>query len=177
MPTIFSHAIFAGFTGKAILKKPVSGWFWLLLAACAIIPDADIIGYSLGVQRGSMLSHRGFTHSIAFAILFGGVTALFARKFLKTNLSFAKLFVFFSLATLSHPLLDMLTNGGSGVALFAPLSNARFVFPWRPIEVSPIGLRFFTDRGWVVIVSEFVWVWLPAVALFVLSSIVRKGRK
>ena len=177
MPTIFSHAVFAAVTGKAFLKKPVSGWFWLLTAGCAMIPDADVLGYSLGVARGGMFSHRGFTHSIMFAILFGIFTAFIARRFLKTPLSFAALAIFFSLATLSHPLLDMLTNGGSGVALFAPFSGERFASPWRPIEVSPIGLRFFSDRGVVVILSELLWVWLPAFAVLMLAEFVFKRKK
>jgi inner membrane protein len=177
MPTIFSHAVFAAVTGKAFLKKPVAGWFWLLTAVCAMIPDADVFSYSFGAARGGMFNHRGITHSIVFAVLFGAFAAFIARRFLKTPLSFARLAVFFALAVFSHPLLDMLTNGGSGVALLAPLSGQRFAFPWRPIEVSPIGLRFFSDRGWAVIASEFFWVWLPAIAIFVLSLIVRKGRK
>ena len=177
MPTIFSHAVFAAVTGKGFLKKPVSGLFWLLTAVCAIIPDADILGRSFSVARGGMFSHRGFTHSVVFAVLFGMLAAMIARRSMKTPFSFAKLAVFFSLATFSHPLLDMLTNGGSGVALFAPLSSERFAFPWRPIEVSPIGLRFFSDRGWIVIVSEMIWVWLPAAVILVLSNIVRKGKK
>ena len=177
MPTIFSHAIFAAVTGKAFLKKPVSAGFWFLTAVCAMIPDADVLSYSFGAERGGMFSHRGFTHSIVFAVLFGTFAAFIARRFLKAPFSSARLAVFFSLATFSHPLLDMLTNGGSGVALFAPLSGRRFAFPWRPIEVSPIGLRFFSDRGRAVILSEMLWVWLPATAIFVLSLIVRKGRK
>jgi inner membrane protein len=177
MPTIFSHAIFAAVTGKAFLKKPVSVWFWFLTAVCAMIPDADVLGYSFGVSRGGMFSHRGLTHSIAFAVLFGAFAAFVARRFLKTPFSLARLAVFFSLVTFSHPLLDMLTNGGSGVALFAPLSGQRFAFPWRPIEVSPIGLGFFSNRGWAVIVSEFIWVWLPALTILGLSIIVRKSLK
>ena len=177
MPTIFSHAVFATVTGKAFLKKGVSGWFWFLTAVCAMIPDADVLAYSFGAGRGGMFSHRGFTHSIFFAVLFGAFAALIARRLLKAPLSFARLAVFFSLDTLSHPLLDMLTNGGSGVALLAPLSGQRFAFPWRPIEVSPIGLRFFSDRGLDVMVSEFVWVWLPALTILGLSMIVRKGLK
>jgi inner membrane protein len=174
MPTIFSHAIFATLLGKSAVSKSVSFWFWLLTAVCAMIPDADVISYSFGVERGSMFSHRGFTHSIFFALLFGGFVALIAHKFLKTGISFAKLAVFFALAVFSHPLLDMLTNGGSGVALFAPFSAERFAFPWRPIEVSPIGFGFFSARGLVVILSEFVWVWIPAITILGLSMIVRK---
>lgn len=177
MPTIFSHAIFAAVAGKAFLEKPVSYWFWFLTAACAMIPDADVISYSFGVERGSMFSHRGFTHSIVFAVLFGNFAAFIADKFLRTGISFAKLGVFFSLAVFSHSLLDILTNGGSGVALFAPLSGERFAFPWRPIEVSPIGLRFFGERGLSVILSEFVWVWLPAITILGLSMLVRKSLK
>lgn len=177
MPTIFSHAVFAAVTGKAFLKKPASAGFWFLTAGCAMIPDADVIGYSFGVARGSMFSHRGFTHSIVFALLFGSFAAFIARRFLKSKLSLPALVFFFSLATFSHPLLDMLTNGGSGVALFAPFSNARFAFPWRPIEVSPIGLRFFSDRGIVVILSEILWVWIPAFVILMLAKFVFKRKR
>lgn len=169
MPTIFSHAIFAVVIGKAGIKKSVTFWFWFLAAICAIIPDADVFLRSFGVERGSLFSHRGFTHSIFFAALFGGFVALIAHKFLKTGISYAKLFVFFALATFSHPFLDMLTDGGSGVALLAPFSNERFFLPFRPIEVSPIGLGFFSRRGIEVILSEIVWIWLPALVAFIIS--------
>lgn len=177
MPSIFSHAFFAAVTGKSLFSKPISAWFWFLIALCAIIPDADVVTRSFGVERGSIFSHRGFTHSIFFAVLFGSLTAFFAHKFLKTNLSLIKLIVFFSLATVSHPLLDMLTNGGSGAALLAPFSNERFFFPWRPVEVSPIGFGFFSERGAAVIFSEISWIWLPATIIFLTAKITRKLSK
>lgn len=177
MPTIFSHAIFAGVTGKSFLKKPVSFWFWVLTALCAMIPDADAIGFLFRVPYDNMFGHRGITHSFLFAVLFGILVALFVHKYLQTGLPLAALIVFFSSATFSHPLLDMLTNGGLGVALFAPFNNERFFFPWRPIEVSPIGVRFFSSRGLSVILSEIVWVWLPAIIIFIIAIIVRKVRK
>jgi inner membrane protein len=176
MPTIFSHAIFASVVGKAFVKKSVFFWFWLLTALCAIIPDADVAGLAFGIKFGSLFGHRGFTHSIMFALIFGGVIAFFADRFLQTGISFIKLFVYFSLATFSHPLLDMLTNGGSGVALLAPFSNERYFFPWRPVEVSPIGMGFFSDRGLDVILSEIIWIWLPAFAVLILATIIRKLR-
>ena len=176
MPTIFSHAVFAAVTGKAFVNKSVSVWFWLLIAGCAMVPDADVAAYSFGVPRGSMFAHRGFTHSVFFAVVFGAAVAFFAERFLRTGFSFPKLWMVFALATLSHPLLDMLTDGGSGAALFAPFSNERFFFPWRPIEVSPIGFGFFSRRGWTVIASEIIWIWLPAIAVFVAARIVGKRR-
>lgn len=174
MPTIFSHAIFAVVLGKAGLKKSVTFRFWFLTAVCAMIPDADVMTLSFGVERGSLFSHRGFTHSIFFALLFGSLVAFIAHKLLKTGISYAKLFLFFALATFTHPFLDMLTDGGSGVALFAPFSNERFFLPFRPIEVSPIGLGFFSARGIDVILSEIFWVWLPAISIFLITATGRK---
>jgi len=73
----------------------------------------------------------------------------------------AQAFAFVGLAAMSHPLLDMLTDGGLGVAIAWPLSAQRYFFPWHPIHVSPIGMRFFSAHSWPVIASELGWVWLP----------------
>ena len=140
-----------------------------------MLPDADVIGFALGIRYGSMLGHRGLTHSVAFAVLTGVTVALFASR--KTHaLGTPWLILYFTLVTLSHPLLDMLTNGGLGVALFAPLSGERYFLPWRPIEVSPIGVRFFSGRGLEVVISEIVWIWLPSLFLLFGAWIYRKVR-
>jgi inner membrane protein len=76
--------------------------------------------------------------------------------------------------TASHGLLDALTDGGLGVAFFAPFDAGRYFLPWTPIRVSPIGLGFFSARGAEVLASEVVWVWLPALALV---AAVWAGRK
>lgn len=177
MPTIFSHSIFGLVLGKTFIKKTVTFWFWFLTAVCTIIPDADAVGFAFGIRYDSLFGHRGLTHSIFFSILFGSFIALIVHKFLPTGLTFIKLTIYFSLATLSHSLLDMLTDGGLGVALFAPFSNERFFFPWRPIEVSPIGLDFFGSRGAEVIASEIIWIWCPALIIFILTTVVRQIRK
>src|SRR5438105_47497 len=69
MPSIFSHAAAALALGKVSTgeKRPLR--FWVLTALCAMLPDADVISFALGVERGSMFSHRGLTHSLAFALL------------------------------------------------------------------------------------------------------------
>ena len=52
---------------------------------------------------------------------------------------------------MTHPLLDALTDGGSGVMLLFPFSTDRFFFPWRPIHVSPLGImRFFSRAGYIL---------------------------
>jgi inner membrane protein len=79
------------------------------------------------------------------------------------------LWVFFAAITASHGLLDALTNGGRGIAFFAPFSNHRFFFPWRPIQVSPIGVGFFSARGLAVLQSELRWILLPSVIIALLA--------
>jgi len=51
-------------------------------------------------------------------------------------------------AVMGEPgLLDTLTDGGLGIALFWPFSDARYFAPWRPIPVAPIGRRLFAADG------------------------------
>jgi len=61
-----------------------------------------------------------------------------------------------SLVLVSHPLLDTLTDGGLGCALFWPFDLTRYFAPWRPIPVAPIGLAFFSPFGLFVAAVELV---------------------
>ena len=174
MPSIFTHSIFAALVGRSFLPGGLPLRFWILSILCPVIPDGDAVSFAFRVERGSMWGHRGITHSILFAVILGTAAAVFGfgkEKPFRTSL----LALYFSLITVSHPLLDMLTNGGSGVALLAPFSGERFFFPWRPIEVSPIGIGFFSARGLDVLLSEIKWAWLPAVALLGASLLIRKA--
>jgi inner membrane protein len=57
----------------------------------------------------------------------------------------------------SHPLLDCMTDGGRGCALFWPLDGARHFAPWRPIPVAPIGFDYVSQRGLCVAAAELLW--------------------
>lgn len=133
----------------------------------AMLPDADVIGRFLFDYPGTHpLGHRGWTHSISFAVLVGvmgmaGASALRASP----RLAFAILF----LSALSHSLTDMLTNGGRGVMLLWPLSLDKMRWPARPVEIAPLGLRGFEDgRIWQVLASEALWLIVPAIVLALL---------
>src|SRR5579871_6828025 len=53
--------------------------------------------------------------------------------------------------------------GGLGIAFFSPFDTTRYFFPWRPIQVSPIGIGgFFSARGASILFSETIYVWMPA---------------
>jgi inner membrane protein len=163
MASAFSHAIAAAAIGSAFSRRGLPVRFWVLGAACSIVPDADVIGVALGVPFRSVLGHRGLTHSLVFAAVLAAVVVLafFAR--MRAEVSPARLWLYFFLATASHGVLDALTNGGPGIAFFAPFDNARYFLPWRPVVVSPIGIRpFFSEWGLRVIESELIWIWLPS---------------
>jgi inner membrane protein len=148
VPTIISHP-------AAALLHPRGTPARVVVAGvvASILPDLDVIAFRLHVPYGSTFGHRGFTHSIVFALLSAALLALIVRD--------RRAFLFLFFCALSHPLLDALTNGGRGVALLSPFSNQRFFFPWRPIRVSPVG-RLDLRVLW----SEVQWVWLPAVGLW-----------
>jgi inner membrane protein len=141
-------------------------------AICSIIPDLDVIGFSFGIRYEDMLGHRGFTHSVCFALLLGALAALTLFRGAENHWL---IFLFLFLSTLSHPLLDALTDGGLGVAFFSPLSNERYFFWWRPIKVSPIGVgSFFSQRGLEILANEMGWIWLPSGIAFLIGQAIRR---
>ena len=175
MPTIFSHSIAALAVGKAVAPAGMPAKFWVASAVCAALPDIDVVSFAFGVRYDEMWGHRGITHSFSFALLLGiAVVLLFFREVPLLSSHWLLLATYFFIITSSHALLDALTNGGLGVALLAPFTNERYFLPWRPIQVSPIGLGFFSQRGMRVLVSEFKWIWLPSAVLVVLSVVVRR---
>ncbi|MEP6473063.1 MAG: metal-dependent hydrolase, partial [Gemmatimonadota bacterium] len=135
----------------------------------------DAIGYWLGVPYGSLFGHRGFTHSLVFAVLLATVSVVAVGRRGIGGTSAPWLWAYLFVATASHGLLDAMTDGGMGVAFFAPFSTERYFLPWRPIAVSPIGIqRFFSARGVMILASEAVWVWLPAGVIAWVGTVVRR---
>jgi inner membrane protein len=172
LPTIFSHAVAAVGIGAVMLPRHSSAALWSAGIACSMLPDADVVGFRFGVSYGDMLGHRGLTHSLLFAALLSiAVTAAFSGERWRSSRLRIALFLF--VVTASHGVMDACTDGGLGIAFLAPFSDERFFFPVRPIAVSPIGTAFFSARGWSVLESEMVWVWLPALVLAVVGVAVR----
>lgn len=166
MPSAFSHAA-AGLGIAACFCGPeVPASAWALGALCGALPDIDVAGFAFGIRYGSVWGHRGFTHSLVFAAVLAGAIVGIGFRNGMPGLPPGRMWLFLFLATISHSLLDALTNGGMGVALFAPFDNRRFFFPYRPIEVANFGVGWLlTRRGAAVLASEFKWVWVPSALL------------
>lgn len=166
MASLFGHAAIGYGLSRAWLKK--SGWKIVLLCIiCTIFPDADVIMFRFGVAYESPYGHRGFTHSIFFAVVFAVlITFLFFSGHKHNNKKRVLLFLLFFLCTLSHGILDGMTDGGLGVEYFYPFDTDRYFFPFTPIKVSPLGVaRFFSRYGWSVIKSEMIWTGIPMLML------------
>jgi inner membrane protein len=176
VPSAITHAVAAAAIGSIMV--PGRRGLIALGAICSAVPDADVVGFRFGISYGDLLGHRGLTHSIAFAALLAAAVTWVGISRRGQPVATDRLYFFLFLATVSHGLLDALTNGGLGVAFFAPFSADRFFFPWRPIVVSPISIRrFFSGGGLAVIASELFVVWIPATAIWLAGRAVRHRRE
>src|ERR1039458_7761305 len=116
---------------------------WAIPISCgalAVAPDLDTIAMrAFGIPYGSFFGHRGFFHSPFFLILLAGSLAAMAAG-RRSSRATVWLGLLWAGCAVTHPLLDALTDGGSGVMLLFPFSDVRLFFPWRPIHVSPLGV-------------------------------------
>ena len=175
MPTVFTHAL----VGGALTQVAPSDFPWwkvlLALVVVAIVPDLDVIAFSLGIPYAHPLGHRGFSHSLLFA---GVLSALVCLVLFHGQFRFTKrwwwLLGITVLAAASHGLLDTATDAGRGIGLLIPFTEKRFFFTFRPIRTATVNpLTFFQGRSLAILWSEVVWVWLP---LFSLSVVYQIGR-
>ncbi|HYV66399.1 MAG TPA: metal-dependent hydrolase, partial [Myxococcales bacterium] len=101
--------------------------------------------------------HRGAAHSIVIALALATVAVLAARlqpRQVGLGQTDKLLWLLCAGVAISHGLLDTLTDGGLGIALLWPFSNARYFAPFRPIPVAPIGQGMWSERGLRVVLTE-----------------------
>ena len=163
-----THAIVPLAIAVAAGRQRISPRLALAGAGLAMLPDADVVGFALGIEYADTWGHRGASHALAFAGLVAGAVCLMWRAARS-----AGAFLFLAFAMASHGLLDAMTSGGLGPALLWPVSDARIFAPITPIRVSPIGADFFSARGVVTLVSELTLVWLPCLALAGIGWLIR----
>ncbi|WP_418604527.1 metal-dependent hydrolase [Hwangdonia sp.] len=172
MASVFGHTA-VGFTlSKLIDNKNNRLLLWLAIFS-TIMPDFDVIGFKFGIPYAHPLGHRGFTHSIVFALVWALILMFaFGRK----NKLIWFLVIF--LSTISHGILDAMTSGGEGVGFLIPFNNNRFFFSFRDIVVSPLGIKnFFSKWGAQVIFSEIKYVILPCFFILAVRFLIKKIKK
>ena len=131
MPSPIAHSIVGGTCYFA--SRDSSKWRTITLLAyiiAASLPDFDIFPVVNGTLQFSNLYHRGYTHSIFFAVFIFVIVALFMRIRYKKKTS-----PFLLVVLISHGILDFFSFdspesiNGQGVQLFWPLSNEYYISP------------------------------------------------
>jgi inner membrane protein len=158
MPSIFTHAAIPIALNSLLPRNSIASTVVLTATICSMAPDLDVVGFAFGIQYGDAFGHRGLTHSMAFAVVIALLATLMPWS---RNYKRLPVFLFLFASTASHGILDSMTNGGLGVAFLAPFNSTRHFFRWRLIEVSPLGIDFFSETGAKAIFSEIKWIWCP----------------
>ncbi len=176
MPTVITHAVFGASLSTLAPPSIPRARCAAALAIASVFPDADVLAFSLGIPYEHYLGHRGISHSLSFAFassLAIGLTEF--RRVAITRLQRLWLISLFFVSMASHGLLDSLTNGGLGIGLLLPFHEGRFFSPWRPLEVSPIGVQgFLSGNVSAVLASEVVIVLLPLGVFLLAALVIRK---
>jgi membrane-bound metal-dependent hydrolase YbcI (DUF457 family) len=115
-----------------IVKEParsrMAARFWILSALFSVLPDIDVLGFPLGIRYEDMLGHRGLSHLLFFAFVLSWIVAFLTFPRLPERWTRFLLFSYFFAVTASHGALDAMTDGGLGIAFFAPFDNTRYFF-------------------------------------------------
>ena len=156
---------------SARLRRVLLPWAIPVAAGLlAVIPDVDVLWFR-DFPYNNALGHRGFSHASFTLILFA--SALAAAIARTSRRAAAQLALIWAVSAVTHPLLDMLTDGGSGVMVLFPFSSERLFFPWRPIHVSPLSVPGFFSRAGYILKSELPFCF-TAVAIGVPLFLLRK---
>lgn len=120
-----THIALGACIGEAYFKKGFGKKAMLWGALAQSIPDIDFIaGLWMGTAE-ELLAHRGFTHSILFALFISIVLAMTASRIHRpNNISFRSWLLFFLIEVGVHLLLDGFNN--YGVGWLEPFSHHRF---------------------------------------------------
>jgi len=148
MPTILTHPAVPLALGLGLGRNIIPPRLLACGAIAAMLPDLDVLAFHYGIPYAAEFGHRGFSHSLLFALVLALLGAS-AYRWLRTG--FARAWGFLFIAVASHGMLDAFTNGGLGIAFLWPFSPQRYFAPVQVIDVAPIGVtRFLTMHGLAV---------------------------
>jgi inner membrane protein len=132
MPMPIAHSLVGASLVAAVLPREGRVRYWAALAAGAVLANAADLDFILSFLLRSRGWHRGFTHSLAFALV------VFLCLFAALGRRRAREAVAFGLAYASHSLLDFATTlAGGGVELWWPFSADRLGLRWRGLSEIP----------------------------------------
>jgi inner membrane protein len=138
-----THIALGAVAGEAIAGKYLGKRAMLYGALAQSLPDIDFIGAFFLSPADNLLFHRGFTHSLLFALIATGVFALSAFFYHRSQkIPGGMLIMLFGTELLLHLVLDVCN--AYGVGLLEPFSSKRFslnvLFVADPFYSIPLGI-------------------------------------
>ncbi|HQW00449.1 MAG TPA: metal-dependent hydrolase [Bacteroidia bacterium] len=110
-----THAVIGACLGDAIAGKKIGKKAMLWGAVANNLPDIDVITSFYMGHADSLLAHRGFTHSILFALLASPLFAfLFHRWYSNTTMLFKDWLLIWGTGNFIHIIIDSFTCYGTG---------------------------------------------------------------
>ncbi len=137
MPLPIAHGLFGASFVAAIIKKPFEFRLLVPLFAGTMLANLPDFDFLLVFATGDDEWHRGFTHSIAFAVFVGLlIFTYFGRQRWREALAYSAAFA-------SHFVLDFVTTKiGGGLQLFFPFSDERYGLRWFGLSEFPSKMYF-----------------------------------
>ena len=132
MPLPVAHGLLGASLVAALRPRESPRRYAYALAAGALLANAADLDFCLVFALRSKAWHRGFTHSLVFALLVGLLfLALLGRRRAREAAAYG-------LAYASHAALDFATTkAGGGLELLWPFSAERFALGWRGLSEIP----------------------------------------
>jgi inner membrane protein len=120
-----TQVVLGAAVGEAVAgrKMGAKAAFWGAIGGT--IPDLDVFLRSFYDPFDAALVHRGFSHSLLFAILAGPALGWMFYRLYKKRYELKSWILLWTLAIVTHPILDMFTNYGT--QFFWPF-DARITF-------------------------------------------------
>jgi inner membrane protein len=148
-----THIALGACLGDAFAGKQLGKRAMFIGAVAQSLPDIDFVASFFTSDADGLLAHRGFTHSILFALASAIILGLLAEKWHRPhNISARKWIFFFGIQIFIHLLLDGMNVYGVG-----------WVEPFSHYRVS---------YNWIFVADPFYSIWLAIafVALLVLRK-------
>jgi inner membrane protein len=122
-----THIVLGACIGEATAGKMLGKRAMLVGALAQSVPDSDFIAYLWLDKTENLLGHRGFTHSLLFAVIITAcMTWFFKWYFRRRKVLRKELILLFGINIFTHLFLD--SFNAYGIGLFEPFYHTRISF-------------------------------------------------
>ncbi|MBL1280412.1 MAG: metal-dependent hydrolase [Fluviicola sp.] len=136
-----TQIILGAAVGEAVAGKKMGNKAAMWGAIAGTIPDLDVFIRHYSHPIEGALMHRGFSHSIVFALIITPILAFLVHKLYKNRFELNLWRKLFFLSIITHPMLDIFTSYGT--QFFWPFElrwTFNSVFVVDPLYTVPFGL-------------------------------------